>query len=103
MQEKYKVIEIFERDYGCEEREEGQADMVQVRICSESGQERVIEAEDAALYREEITEGTEVFLIDGKLKRALKSIWDCTGISVGTPPGLCGAADEHIKRVLCCA
>ena len=29
MQEKYKVIEIFERDYGCEERAEGQTDMVQ--------------------------------------------------------------------------
>lgn len=36
MQEKYKVIEIFERDYGCEERAEGQTDMVQVRLCSES-------------------------------------------------------------------
>lgn len=75
MQEKYKVIEIFERDYGCEERAEGQTDMVQVRLCSESGKERVIETEDAALYREEITEGTEVFLIDGKLKRALGSDW----------------------------
>ena len=27
------------------------------------------------MYREEITEGTEVFLIDGKLKRALGSDW----------------------------
>lgn len=68
MREKYKVIEIYERDYGCEERAEGQKDMVMVRLRAENGQEHVIEAEDAALYRQEITEGTEVFLVDGKLK-----------------------------------
>ena len=66
MQEKYQVMEIYERDYGCEEREDDQKDIVLVRLRSENGQEHVVEAEDAALYRQEIMEGTEVFLVDGK-------------------------------------
>ena len=75
MQEKYQVMEIYERDYGCEEREDDQKDIVLVRLRSENGQEHVVEAEDAALYRQEIMEGTEVFLVDGKLRRALGNDW----------------------------
>ena len=39
-----------------------------LRLYLENENYHVIEAEDAALYRQEITEGTEVFLVDGKLK-----------------------------------
>lgn len=75
MQETYTVIEIFERDYGCEEREAGQEDLVQVKLRSKSGQESVLLVSDASLYEQDIKEGLEVFLIEGKLQKVLGADW----------------------------
>lgn len=69
MDEKYKVIEIYEMDFGCEERAEEMEDMVQIRLCSSTGEIITIQAADASLYEQNIVEGTEVSLADGKLKK----------------------------------
>lgn len=69
MEDKYKVIEIYEMDFGCEGRAEGMKDMVQVRLRSSSGEVITIQASDASLYEQDIVEGTEVFLSDGRLKK----------------------------------
>lgn len=69
MREKYKVAEIMEMDFGCEERPEGMEDLVQVRLCPREGKSRIVQASDASLYEQDIIEGTEVFWIDGKLKK----------------------------------
>lgn len=69
MDGKYKVIEIYEMDFGCEERAEGMEDMVQVRLCSISGKIITVQAPDASLYEQDIVEGSEVSLKDGKMKK----------------------------------
>lgn len=73
MREKYKVTEICEIDFGCEGRPENMEDMVQVRLCSSIGESLTVQASDASLYEQDITEGSEVFLIDGKIKKALRN------------------------------
>ena len=75
MREKYKVTEICEIDFGCEGRPENMEDLVQVRLCSSTGESLTVQASDAGLYEQDITEGSEVFLIDGKLKKALGNDW----------------------------
>lgn len=35
--EKYKVVEIYEMDFGCEGRSERMEDMVLVRLCDATG------------------------------------------------------------------
>lgn len=65
--EKYKVAEIYEMDFGCEGRAKGMEDMVHVRLCSAAGENVIIQASDASLYEQDITEGSEVLLVDGKL------------------------------------
>ena len=39
MQKSYTVIEIYEADFGCEERPEGQKTMVGIRLKAEDGEE----------------------------------------------------------------
>ena len=39
MQKTYTVIEIYEADFGCEERPEGQETMVGIRLKAEDGEE----------------------------------------------------------------
>ncbi|MDO4327404.1 MAG: hypothetical protein Q4E24_15495 [bacterium] len=75
MREKYKVTEICELDFGCEGRPEGMEDLVQVRLCSAAGEDIILQVPDAGLYEQDITEGSEVFLMDGKLKKALGNDW----------------------------
>lgn len=65
--EKYKVAEIYEMDFGCEGRAEGMEDMVYVRLFSAEGGNVTVQAADASLYEQDITEGSEVLLTDGKL------------------------------------
>lgn len=81
MREKYKVTEIWEMDFGCEERPEGMDGLVQVRLCSAAGENITLQVPDASLYEQDITEGAEVFLTDGKLKKALGDDWieKCSG------------------------
>ncbi len=65
--EKYKVAEIYEMDFGCEGRSKGMEDMVHVRLCSAAGENVTVQAADAGLYEQDISEGSEVLLVDGKL------------------------------------
>lgn len=75
MREKYKVTEICEMDFGCEERSEEMRDFVQVQLCSAAGESITVQASDADLYAQDIREGSEVFWIDGRLKKALGNDW----------------------------
>lgn len=77
MREKYKVTEICEMDFGCEGRPEEMRNLVQVRLCSATGESITVQASDADLYAQDIIEGSEVFWIDEKLKKALGN--DCGG------------------------
>lgn len=67
--EKYKVAEIYEMDFGCEGRAKGMEDMVHVRLCSAAGENIVVQVSDSSLYEQDITEGSEVFLTNGRLKK----------------------------------
>lgn len=73
MREKYKVTEICEMDFGCEGRPEGMEDLVQVRLCSAAGESITVQVSDIGLYEQNITEGSEVFLIDGKTENRRKN------------------------------
>ena len=75
MREKYKVTEITEMDFGCEGRPKGMEDLVQVRLCPSEGESMTVQVSDASLYEQDIIEGTEVFLINGKLKKAFGVDW----------------------------
>ena len=68
MQEKYRVMQIMEDDYGCEERSEDQEPQVLVVLRDSSGSETVLRQADAWLYAQKISEGDEVLLSAGKLK-----------------------------------
>lgn len=76
MKEKYRVVQIFEDDFGCEERQEGQETMVIVELSDSSGNSKMIRQMDSWMYHEEINEGDAVFLIGNKLHKALG--FDCT-------------------------
>ncbi|WP_432627166.1 hypothetical protein [Brotaphodocola sp.] len=56
-------MEIYEADFGCEERPDGQETMVMVRLKSEkSGEEHTLQMRDADLEAEKILEGDLVSL-----------------------------------------
>ncbi len=67
--EKYKVAEIYEIDFGCEGPVEGMEDRVEVRLCSAAGENIIVQVTDSSLYEQDITEGSEVFLKNGRLKK----------------------------------
>ena len=69
MCEKYTVDEIYEMDFGCEGRPADMEDMVQVRLLAADGKSRILRESDARLYEQKITEGMEVYLDEGRLKR----------------------------------
>ena len=60
MQKTYTVIEIYEADFGCEERPEGQETMVGIRLKAEDGEEIHRQEADAELYAKNINEGDKV-------------------------------------------
>ena len=68
MQKTYTVIEIYEADFGCEERPEGQETMVGIRLKAEDGEEIHRQEADAELYAKNINEGDKVILLKEELK-----------------------------------
>ena len=68
MQKTYTVIEIYEADFGCEERPEGQETMVGIRLKAEDGEEIHRQEADAELYPKNINEGDKVILLKEELK-----------------------------------
>lgn len=46
MCKKYEVTEIWEMDFGCEERPEGMEDLVQVQLCSDAGEKITLQIPD---------------------------------------------------------
>ena len=69
MQEKYRVMQIMEDDYGCEERSEDHEPQVLVVLRDSSGSETVLRQADTWLYAQKISDGDEVLLSAGKLKK----------------------------------
>ena len=66
---KYIVSNIYEDDFGCEERSEDHEPQVIVVLRAPDGSETVLKQSDAWMYEQDIREGTEVVLMDGKLKK----------------------------------
>ena len=68
MQKTYTVIEIYEADFGCEERPEGQETMVGIRLKAEDGEE--IHRQDRMLnYMPRISmKAIKLFLLKEELK-----------------------------------
>ena len=64
---RYKILEIYEADFGCEERPEGQETMVQVKLQSEEGEIQRLLVPDRRLYELGIDEGDEVQVKDGTI------------------------------------
>lgn len=69
MQKEYTVIEIYEADFGCEERPEGQKTMVGVHLRDIAGNEIHVQEEDDRLYAKNINEGDTVILLEGRLEK----------------------------------
>lgn len=69
MREKYTVSKIYEDDFGCEERSDDYNPQVIVIIKSSDGREVSVKQADAWMYEQEINEGDEVFLVEGKLQK----------------------------------
>lgn len=64
---RYKILEIYEADFGCEERPEGQETMVQVKLQSEEGDIQCMLVPDRRLYGLGVDEGDEVQVKDGTI------------------------------------
>lgn len=73
MREKYTVSKIYEDDFGCEERGDAYQAQVIVIIKSSDGNEFSVKQADVWMYEQEINEGDEVFLVEGKLQKALEA------------------------------
>ncbi|MDD3184574.1 MAG: hypothetical protein EOM34_12895 [Clostridia bacterium] len=84
MKEKYRVVQILEDDFGCEERQEDQETMVIVILADAFGNSKTIRQTDSWMYHEELGEGDEAFLIDDKLRKALGANWteQCNNMNV---------------------
>lgn len=54
----WKVEQIFDGDYGCEERQEGESKKVSVYLVNELGETKRLTVEDAWLLEKEIDEGS---------------------------------------------
>lgn len=64
---RYKILEIYEADFGCEERPEGQETMVQVKLQSEEGDIQCMLVPGRRLYELGVDEGDEVQVKDGTI------------------------------------
>ena len=62
MQKTYTVIEIYEADFGCEERPEGQETMVGIRLKAEDGEEISMKAIKLFLLKEELKSNVDLFV-----------------------------------------
>ena len=64
----YKVINIYEADFGCEGLPEGQSPKVIVHMEEASGEEKIVQADDIWLINQNIDEGSKVIIGEkGKL------------------------------------
>ena len=55
----WKIKEILEADFGCEERQQGEKLKCLVRLEAEDGQIRELEVEDEWLYAQGLDEGSD--------------------------------------------
>lgn len=62
----YRVLHIYEGDYGCEEHAEPMADVV---LEAADGTQKTLSFPDAALYTLDIQEGDSVTLSENQLKK----------------------------------
>lgn len=69
----YQVTEVIEPDFGCEGIPDGEEPCCEVRLKDENGNELTMKVEDAALYRNVITEGCRVEIRDGELVKVSES------------------------------
>ncbi len=76
MIEKYKVLNIYEDDFGCEERADDHKTQVIVVLKRSDGKEITIKQEDDWLYQQDINEGDEVDLMEGKLQKRITNLSD---------------------------
>lgn len=56
--ETWKIRQIFDGDYGCEERLPGQEPKVSVTLVNEAGAEKYVSVEDRWLTEQGLTEGS---------------------------------------------
>lgn len=70
MNKKYKVIHIYEGDYGCEELAPDAEPMVDVILMSDDGIQKVIHEKDSLLYKLDINEGDEVYIKENGIEKA---------------------------------
>ena len=64
----YRVLHIYEGDYGCEEHAEPTAEVV---LEAADGSRKTISYSDAALYTLDIFEGDSVTYTDGTLQKVI--------------------------------
>ena len=64
----YRVLHIYESDYGCEEHAEPTAEVV---LEAADGSRKTISYSDAALYTLDIFEGDSVTYTDGTLQKVI--------------------------------
>ena len=55
---RYKIIEILEPDFGCEERPEGYVQVDDVVVEDDLGSQHILKMEDAKLYELELDVGS---------------------------------------------
>lgn len=76
MIEKYKVLNIYEDDFGCEERTDDHKTQVIVALKRSDGKEITIKQEDDWLYQQDINEGDEVDLMEEILQKRITNLSD---------------------------
>lgn len=69
MGERYKVLKIYEDDFGCEERAVDYEPQVIVFVKASDEGEVSLKQSDAWMYEQDINEGDDVILVDGRLKK----------------------------------
>lgn len=66
----WKILNIFDGDYGCEELKEGESPKVTVTLEDEDGNRRFFSVEDGFLYEKGLEEGSVLdnlsFFLDNK-------------------------------------
>lgn len=80
---KYKVLRIYEDDFGCEERAKDYEPQVIVIIKSLSdGAEVSLKQLDAWMYEQDINEGDEVVFFEGKLRKIVSQQKEAQNITI---------------------
>lgn len=69
MGERYKVLKIYEDDFGCEERAGDYEPQVIVFVKASDEGEVSLKQSDMWMYEQDINEGDDVILVDGRLKK----------------------------------